>query len=214
MKFKNADKIILATVGFFLGVFVITQFYSTQAIKKVAQPENNEVLVLEVAKLARTNADLRSEVKNLTSSLDGYNNSNQTAQETMQRYQADIIRYDNINSAKSISGQGVAIKINDMLLTPQIVDLVNAIKNIGYESIQINDTRLSLNTSLGQFSGLPKYEILVIGNSKLIKSALERKGGIIEQIATNKSKFTVEERDSLGLIEGKPLQLKYAKVVD
>jgi uncharacterized protein YlxW (UPF0749 family) len=192
----------------------VTQFYSTQAIRKVAQPENNEVLVLEVAKLARTNADLRSEVKNLTASLDGYNNSSQTAQEAMQQYQSDIIRYDNINSAKPISGQGVVITVDDMLLTPQIVDLVNAIKNIGYESIQINGTRLSTNTNLGQFSGLPKYEVLVLGNSKLIKSALERKGGIIEQIATNKSKFSVEEKDNLGLLEGKPLQLKYAKVVD
>lgn len=213
MIFRKADKIILATIGFFLGIFAVTQFYSTQAIKKVAQPENNEVLVLEVAKLARTNADLRSEVKNLTVSLDGYNNSSQTAQEAMQQYQSDIIRYDNINSAKSISGQGVVITVDDMLLTPQIVDLVNAIKNIGYESIQINGTRLSINTNLGQFSGLPKYEVLVLGNSKLIKSALERKGGIIEQIATNKSKFSVDEKDNLGLMEGKPLQLKYAKVV-
>ena len=212
--FKKTDKIILATVGFFLGIFVVTQFYSTKAIKKVTQPENNEVIVLEVAKLSKTNADLRTEVKNLTVNLDSYNNSSQTAQEALQQYNSDIVRYDNINSAKSISGQGAVITIDDMLLTPQVVDLVNAIKNIGYGSIQLNNTRLSINTDLGQFSGLPKYEILVLGNSKLIKSALERKGGIIEQITTNKNKFTVTEKTSLELKEGKPLQFKYAKVVD
>jgi uncharacterized protein YlxW (UPF0749 family) len=212
--FKKADKIILATVGFFLGIFFVTQFYSTQAIKKVTQPENNEVIVLEVAKLSKTNADLRTEVKTLTVNLDSYNNSNQTAQDTLLQYQNDIVRYDNINSAKSISGQGVIISIDDMLLIPQIVDLVNAIKNIGYESIQVNNVRLSINTNLGQFSGLPKYEIIVLGNSKLIKSALERKGGIIEQITINKNKYSIEEKTNLEIREGKPLQLKYAKVVD
>jgi uncharacterized protein YlxW (UPF0749 family) len=130
------------------------------------------------------------------------------------QYQNDIVRYDNINSAKSISGQGVIISIDDMLLIPQIVDLVNAIKNIGYESIQVNNVRLSINTNLGQFSGLPKYEIIVLGNSKLIKSALERKGGIIEQITINKNKYSIEEKTNLEIREGKPLQLKYAKVVD
>lgn len=212
--FKKTDKIILATIGFFLGIFIVTQFYSTKAIKKVTQPENNEVIVLEVAKLSKTNADLRNEVKALTTSLDSYNNSSQTAQDALFQYQSDIIRYDNINSAKSISGQGVLITVDDMTLTPQIVDLVNAIKNIGYESIQINNTRLSINTNLGQFSGLPKYEISVLGNSKLIKSALERKGGIIEQITINKNKINIEEKTNIELKEGKPLQLKYAKVVE
>lgn len=210
---KRNDNIILAMIGFFLGILFITQYYSAAGLKKVTQPENNEVIALEVAKLTKTNADLRSEVKDLTQNLDAYRSGSATAQEAFDQYQADIVRLNTINGASTVSGQGVIINADGVMFTPQVVDLVNAIKNIGSETIEINGTRLILNTNLSQFSGLNHYEIKVLGNSKLLVSALERKGGIIEQIATKDIKFSIAINENLEIVVGKALQLNYSKIV-
>jgi len=212
---KRADNLVLAIVGLFLGIFIITQYYSGLNLKKVSQPENNEILALEVGKLTKTNADLRAEVKDLTGNLDTYRSSSESTKTAYDQYLSDVSRLDIINGEKATLGQGVLVRVEGSLVTPQLVDLINAIKNIGVEVIQINGARLALNSDLGQYAGLNHYEILALGNSKLIKSAMERKGGIIEQIGTKDIKFFVEERDNVEITStSKPMKFNYAKIIE
>lgn len=211
--FKKTDYIIISIICFFLGIFLISQYYSGKEYKAVIQPENNAVLALEVSKLTKSNADLRNEVQNLTLDLETYNNSTESRQKSYDQYLIDSERLDNINGMTSKTGQGVVIQIRGNLTTPQIVDLVNAIKNIGAEIISINDKRLALNTTLDQFSNMQYYEVKVLGNSNLLKSAMERKGGIVDQITTKDINFVILERENIEIPAGEQLKFNYAKVV-
>lgn len=214
MMAKKADNFVLALIGLFLGIFIITQYYSGKNITRVSQPENNEILALEVAKLTKANADLRVEVKDLTNNLSTYRSSTESHKTAYDQYLNDVERFDVINGLKATSGQGVLIRVEGNLITPQLVDLINAVKNIGAELIQVNGTRLSLNSDLSNFSGLDHYEIVVLGNSKLIKSAMERKGGIIEQIKTKELNIYVEEKEDIGISSGKTINFNYAKIIE
>ncbi len=211
--FKKTDYVIISIICFFLGIFLISQFYSEKAYEKIIQPENNAVLALEVAKLTKSNADLRFEVQNLTLDLDTYKNSTESRQKSFDQYLIDSERFDNINGLSSKTGQGVVIQIRGKLTTPQIVDLINAIKNIGAEIISINDQRVVLNSYLDGFSGMQSYEIKVLGNSSLLKSAMERKGGIVDQISTKDIHFVVLERDNIEILAGKQLNFKYGRII-
>lgn len=210
---KKLDYTILAIICLFLGVFLVSQYYSTKEYDKVTQPENNAVLALEVAKLTKSNSDLRREVQDLTVNLEAYKNSSESSKKTYDQYLADSERFDVINAVKPKTGQGVNIGVEGRLNEAQVVDLINAIKNIGAEVISVNDIRLALNTNLDRFSGLDKYEIKVLGNSSLLKSALERKGGIIEQISSRDIKFNVQKADSIEIPAGTPVQLNYSKII-
>ena len=99
--FKKTDYVIISIICFFLGIFLISQFYSEKAYEKIIQPENNAVLALEVAKLTKSNADLRFEVQNLTLDLDTYKNSTESRQKSFDQYLIDSERFDNINGLSS-----------------------------------------------------------------------------------------------------------------
>jgi len=203
----------MSIICFFLGIFLISQYFSGKKYREVTQPENNAVLALEVSKLTKSNADLRNEVQNLTLDLETYNNSTESRQKYYDQYEIDSERLDNINGATSKIGQGVVLQIKGSLTAPQLVDLINAIKNIGAEIISINDKRLVLNTALSQFSGMQYYEVKVLGNSNLLKSAMERKGGIVDQITTKDINFVILERESIEISAGEQIRFNYAKVI-
>ncbi|MFA5926966.1 MAG: DUF881 domain-containing protein [Patescibacteria group bacterium] len=211
--FKKIDIIILSVTCFSLGVFIVSQFYSGSEYRKVVQPENNEVIALEVAKLTKNNADLRREVFDLTHDLSVYKDAAFSKQSSYEKYQSDARRLSIITGEEGMTGQGISISINGRLAAPQVIDLINAIKNIGADIISVNDKRLVLSDSLSQFASLENYEIKVMGNSKLLKSAMERKGGIVDQISDKNTKISISEIENM-TISGTNIPLfQYAKIV-
>ncbi len=212
--FKKIDYIIIFFCCTFLGIFIISQVYARKEVKKVIQPENNEVLAIEVSKLTRSNADLRIEVRELTDNLDNYRKTSQSAQNSYSQYLNDEMRLDLINGQVPSSGQGIVMSVHGQLVLPQMVDLLNAIRNSGGELISINDVRLMTNSNISLFLEGDRKEVKILGNSHLLKSALERKGGIIEQLSNKQMWFTIEEKDIIQIPSSKEsIQLKYSKVI-
>jgi len=212
--FKKNDYIIISVICFFLGIFIIIQFFSSKEYKKVVQPENNDVLALEVAKLTKSNADLRREVVDLTNDMETYRSSTESRKSSYNKFTSDSERLDIINGVKPKSGQGITIYVNGTLATAQIVDLINAIKNIGAEVMSINGTRIVINSNLSNFSGVKKYEINVLGNSELLKTSMERKGGIVEQISNKDIVITIQQKDNIEIPGGTPTNLIFAKIIE
>lgn len=213
MYLKKTDYVIISIICFFLGIFLITQYYSGKEYLKVIQPENNASLALEVAKLTKTNADLRVDVKKLTADLETYRSSSKSNQEVYDKFLNDKNRYSYIVGEIPVTGQGIVMSIKGEMTTPELVDLVNAIKNVGYSFISINSQRLMVDSDLGKFAHQDKYEIVIIGNGSLIKSAIERKGGIIDQLASKNLIINIEKVAEASIPVGNPLEFKYAKII-
>jgi len=211
--FKKKDYVIISIICLFLGIFLVSQFYSSTEYKKITQPENSATLAIEVARLTKTNADLRQEVKKLTSDLDSYKDTSESGKKLYEKYLADKDQYDIVIGNATKTGQGVSIMVTGSLNTAQLVDLVNAIKNIGSDMISVNGKRLVINTELSQFSGKDKYKIDVLGNSKLLDSAIKRKGGILEQISTKDIKIEIVSADDIIMPSGDVLNFNYAKII-
>lgn len=212
--FKRSDYIIISVILFFFGIFVVSQYNSSKTYLKVVTPENNETMALEVARLTKSNSDLRNQVKNLTLDLDTYKNSSESKKALYDKYSADIQSLNVVNGLAAKTGQGIAIKVQGTMSTAQIVDLVNAIKNIGSDVIAINNSRVMINSDMAVFANQPGYEILVYGNSKLLKSSMERKGGIVDQIITKDIKISLQERDEIEIPAGQTLNFKYSRPIN
>jgi uncharacterized protein YlxW (UPF0749 family) len=211
---KKIDYIIIFFICLVLGIFFVSQVYAGKKYEKIIQPENNEVLVLEVAKLTKSNADLRTEAKELTDDLDNYRQSNLASKDNFSQFEDDSKRLDLINGLTATQGQGLEITIKGPVTLPQIVDLINAIRNIGGEMIWVNGTRITTNSNLGRFIGANSIQIQILGNSHLLKSALERKGGIIEQLSGHEIKFNIEERESVNIsVLEQSFKFHYAKII-
>jgi len=210
---KRFDVVIISVVCLFLGVFIVSQVYAAKNLKKITLPQNNEVLALEVAKLTRSNADLRLEVKKLTADFDAYKDTNRTQKELYDKYRSDSDRFDLANGAIKKQGQGVFVSVEGQLSTPELIDFINAVKNIGSDLISINGQRILINSDMALFAGLKHYEIIVLGNSSMLKNAMERKGGIVETISTKDIKFQISERENLEIPAGQPIIFNFARII-
>lgn len=213
MNLKRNDYIIISVICFFLGIAIISQVLAGKEYDRVIKPENNEIMALEVASLTKGNTNLRNEVLDLTSELNTYKNSSETSRVSSEKYQNDLNQLAVINGESAASGQGTVITIQGGLAASQVIDLINAINNIGSEVISINGQRIVLQMDLGRFSGQSSYEIKVLGNSQLLKSAIERRGGIEDQISSKDISISVSESSNMTIEAGKPLELRYARIV-
>ena len=207
--FKRTDYLIFSILCFVLGVFLVSQYYASKQVKKIIQPENSEVIAIEVAKLTKNNAELRHQVSLLTSDLNKYQNSKEVAERTKSELESLAI----INSETSASGQGVIIKIDKPLSQTQVVDLINALKNIGTYLIAVNNQRIGQSFFIPNNYFSSPYEIRALGNKTLLESSLNRRGGIVDQIAgEDKNKFVIQAADNIIIPQGQPIVFKFATI--
>lgn len=200
--------LILSLVSLILGILLVKQFYISKETERLKAGEENQILALEISKLLKANTDLRLEIQDLSVTLEKYQKSLEDRKSASEELEKNLEKYKIIAGISKIEGPGVEIVISGDLEKEQMIDLVNTLKNIGVEGISINGTRLTISsyftTNLG---GLflnnqklePPYKILVIGNAPLIKEALERRGGIIEQIKSSSKEIeiSIEKKDKI-----------------
>lgn len=211
---KRSDYIILGLICFILGFVIISQYFASINVKKLLQPENNDVMALEIEKVAKSNAFLNGEVARLTKNYDDYKNSLGNSATSRQKMQEEISSLNAINGVTQLSGQGVVITAVGDLSTANLIDLVNALKNIGAEAISINNQRILINSYISSQNYSSPLSIISLGNSSVLESALNRRGGIIEQISSKSVKINVEKNDSVTIPAGDELKYDFAEIVN
>ncbi len=193
---RKNDIIILTIAAIFLGIFIAVQY---SIIKPASgNSENNEVMAVEIEKIAKTNADLKNQVISLTKKYQSYKDAYENDSDLAAQIDNEISDLSVVNAQEPISGQGVVISIENGLSEPQMVDLINAIKNIGADAIGINSKRLGLYSSVSSTeNSLAKVE--VIGNASVLESALKRKGGVIELIRERGINISIQRSENIFL---------------
>jgi len=206
--FQKKDFIIIALVCFTLGFLLVRQLYLSTETQRIKKGEEEQLLALEISRLIKANTDLRLEIQELATTAEKYQRSLEDKKSATEEVSKNLEKYKIIAGVTRIEGPGVEIKIESDMAKEQMVDLVNALRNIGIEGISINGKRLTISSYFtADQSGLfingqkleKPYTIWVVGNAPLIKEALERKGGIIEQLQVEEKEgqIKIEERDKL-----------------
>lgn len=195
---RKKDWLILSLAAVFLGVAITLQYSSLISPKSI---ESNEVMALEIEKIVRTNSELKNQVSNITKKNQSYRDSLNDQSRLEEQINSELEELKVVNSHSNLSGQGVLITLSGRILEAQLVDLINAIKNIGCDGISINGERLTLYSAIN----ISKYpvspiSIEIVGNSSLIYSALSRKGGIVEQLQSRSIDVKIDNRDRITLV--------------
>jgi uncharacterized protein YlxW (UPF0749 family) len=210
--FKKNDLLIFAIIAAALGFFIVRQYFASKQVSILTQPENNQVLALEVAKLTKGNADLRRGLVDLEDQVNSYQKSATDSSTSTETINNDLKRYQQVNGMLPMTGRGIELKINVRLTQPQEVDLADTVRNIGVDGFSINGERIGINH---HFAGnASSYDLQMIGNPTLISSALTRKGGFLDQLFPNTTEYTITENDNLNLKSAAPVNFIYAKSVN
>lgn len=193
--YKSRNYIIIFMISLILGYILAQQFFLHERVKKITTPESSSTLALEVSEFIKNNQKLKKERNDLASQLNKLNQSANDTIKTNETIQENLINYKMILGIVPISGSGVIIILDKEVESPQMIDLVNAIKNIGAEAIAINDTRLGPTSAIKNGVYYPSTVVKVIGDPELLADSLTRTGGIIDQIGVGK----VEKNDRIDL---------------
>jgi uncharacterized protein YlxW (UPF0749 family) len=190
---KKNDYILIGIVGIILGFIIVRQFYLQQKVASINQTQQGNILALEVAGLINNDEKLRKEVNDLTSQYNSLVASSSDKKASSEALENNLEKYKIILGQTKVEGPGVEIIFNERVDSTQIIDLINALKNISAEAIAVNQHRLTPNSTIEEGSFYPVTKVEVIGNKDLLDEALKRKGGIIDQIGTG----TVQKQDRL-----------------
>lgn len=213
--------VLALVVGFLLA----TQFYTTEKVAEVTDPEAQVNQALEVSILSRNNDDLRAEVAALQAKQREYDEALQYRLGGTDVLETTLRKYQQTSGLEEVTGAGVVAEIDGPLLDVHLLDLLNTMRNIGVTAIAINNQRVIYNSafttdgreiSLDGIKLTPPYRFEALGNSELLENSLLRTGGLLEQISQTFPEVTVAvtKKDNLTLpaYQG-GIEFEYAKVV-
>lgn len=196
----NRGRISVAIVLLFLGIMVAVQFRTTQEMEDTAPIGRAQELTTRLKEVKEERDTLIGQVRDLRQKLDAAGKGG-----------ADKALKDELEKARMaagmvpVKGPGVQVTLNDsprelkpgedpnlyILHEEDLLKVINELRAGGAESLAINGQRL-LATSEIRCAGntilvntkkvVPPIVIVATGNPDTLKSGLEIKGGIFEQL--------------------------------
>lgn len=181
MKIPHRRILALIPVGILLGYLVVAQLNAARQ-SNIVRSQDTSLSALEVSSLLDRNQKLRDELgKQIEKKqkLEATKNDRTKSQQQLQDEQTTLTIYA---STTSVTGKGVVMVINDHLEREQLVDIKNAIANVGAEAFAINTHRFGPRTSIRNLNLVEPYTFEIIGDPDVLQGSLTRPGGVLNQI--------------------------------
>ncbi len=185
---------LIGLVAFTLGALLYWQWRLFPTILKARDPKTGQAIALEVSQLIKDNGQLRQQLLELDEQKEKLSSSSTDRAKQQEAVASAINQYKVISGETPVRGPGLTITFSSGLNPVQLVDLVNALRNLGVEAMSINGQRISGKTGLVTQPG--QIVVSVIANRELVGESLARRGGILDQIG---SQALVIEHDTIEL---------------
>lgn len=186
----------LTAVCFLLGVLLVTQFRTQVRITKTIPPASSADQVAIIAGLVENNAQLRGEVELLEKELAQYRSDLAEGKSNLDTLASDLERMRILNGLVEVTGPGARIVVDAPLRVSEVQDFVNELRNSGAEGIALNGRRVVGRTGIAKAAEEGQllvdmavvsapYTFEVIGDQETLRTALERKGGMVSLLRYN-----------------------------
>lgn len=179
---QKKNIILVIIIAIVLGVLMVRQFYLQKKITQAKQPDTGEALAYQVAELIKGNDTSREQLQKLQTQFDNLQKSSSDLKTVKETLDEKNNTYSVILGTAKTNGSGVVINFDQKIASTQIVDLINALKNIGVDVISLNGKRITPTSSI--VSGIfdPPIIVKAISDNNLLAESLTRPGGIISEI--------------------------------
>jgi len=188
----NKLMLILRRVGWLLlfliaGIMITNQYIIYTKIGSIKSAQDPQMMAVRVSQLYFDNQKLQKQLDERIIHKADLENAASNNSETQRILQKEKERYEIVLGKTAVEGPGVTVTINHILVTSQLVDFIDALRNSGAEAISINEKRILTNSPMNQFDGQPNYVINVIGNKDILYDSLTRPGGILDLVTNGKA---------------------------
>lgn len=186
---------LLLIVMIVFGFLLVQQLQVGGRIEQVTDPAKSNAISVEVAELIKGNKKLQEELQTLQDQKLSLSESSSSTSQTDASLSEQSKELKILTGETDITGPGVEITFDKSLQLTQLVDLINALRNIGAEAISVNDTRIIGSTHISSTLGTAPITVRAIGNKDVLHDSLLRRGGIMEQIGSDGQATTKDSLD-------------------
>lgn len=224
----NKKIYILTSIAVLLGVLFLKQFLVTKKNNELTNNDNLIKLSYELIGSSNSIFDLQNELNSLRIKNDSFSFDIKDKTKMKDDIEKKTQSYSVTNGLNTISGRGIEIKTEGSMVTEEVVDLINGIRNTKPDAIGINGKRIVYksyfiinNDGKIEFDNkkfdFPIY-IQIIGDPDILRKSLDRSGSILDVLKKNsfdKIKFSLENKDNITLpaYDGK-MDFRYAKITN
>lgn len=179
-----------------LGVLMALQLKSTRLLNDALDPSNQQTLAQEVSQIFTTNKKLEAELSQASEQTKKLEESSASAVNQRSALSAQLAELKVLAGEEPVHGEGIVLTFANGLTVSQFTDLANALRNVGIEAVELNGKRLLWRDGVAQDMVGHATTIKAIGKKAIVKDALERRGGVLEQIGLSSS---IEAKDDLSI---------------
>ena len=189
------QKILLLAVFLVLGVVITNQYLLYRQLGNIKEGSDPGDMAVRVSKLYADNEKLKTQLNERLVHEKELGDAMSSSSDTQKLIEQEKEKYQVILGMKEVSGPGVVVQVSHRMVTSQLVDFVDALRNSGAEALAINKTRVLTNTSMDQFQDRANYTFEIIGDKDVLYDSLTRPGGIFELIVNGEA----ERSDQINL---------------
>lgn len=175
----RAAQIAIILTGFLLGFLLTHQIAAQDKLASAAVGGGLSQTAVETSELIKNIDKLEQEKQKLDEQKIKLGASNQDSESALQE---DIERLQIISGKTQVEGQGINISFDKPISASDLIDLANVLRNIGAEAIAVGGKRIVATTGFSQDDIKAPLTVSAIGKKELLKEAVSRRGGILEQI--------------------------------
>lgn len=179
----NTSRLPVVVTALITGFFVAAQIAANTNVNSITSGNDFRVLAVETAELIKNIDKLENENKELSGQRDQLAKVSGESQDAVQK---DINRLKVVTGQTQVTGEGIEVSFDRPLALAELIDLINALRNIGAEAIAVNEERVTAKTGFSDQGVNPPVVVKAIGKRELLAQAVSRRGGILEQIGHGK----------------------------
>ncbi len=198
-KLNNQAKrtqLAIAVVTVVIGVLIVTQLRAQQTAAQALQAATEDDLGKIVSDQGSEVNELKAEAADLRLQLFQIKRASNNSAAVMEESSKNLNDLKVIAGLTKVSGPGIEIQLIDehsALASSDLVDLITELRGGGAEAISVNGVRVVARTGIMQDKrGIfidqkqvsSPYEILAIGDSKMLSDALTINGGIRDKLSS------------------------------
>lgn len=212
-KLNNQAKrtqLAIAVVTVVIGVLIVTQLRAQQTAAQALQAATEDDLGKIVSDQGSEVNELKAEAADLRLQLFQIKRASNNSAAVMEESSKNLNDLKVIAGLTKVSGPGIEIQLIDehsALASSDLVDLITELRGGGAEAISVNGVRVVARTGIMQDKrGIfidqkqvsSPYEILAIGDSKMLSDALTINGGIRDKLSSLPSVvFNIAENNNM-----------------
>ncbi|TAK37131.1 MAG: DUF881 domain-containing protein [Chloroflexota bacterium] len=192
----SKPRLYLTLACFLIGLLAVMTLRTQSNLARMQPPSPSDQAQV-ISNLVDANSNLEQEISRLDNQLAQFGQGARAQAEALMQ---ELGKLKVLSGEAEATGPGVEVWLGREISVPDMVDLINEMRNAGAEAIAVNDLRIITRSSVSggganmlidnQPISAP-FVLRALGDPETIERALERKGGLVSLLRVNYPGLTV-----------------------